>query len=116
MGFPRHLRGCRFFRFKQPQIRSTVERHEPALSTTSNADEFLNDGINRLKPGKAAFCDDPVVDTGALLAVRAVFGVSGDLLGPALVIGFPHDVRQFEHLLPQVLDLSGYQQILPTRH
>ena len=37
-------------------------------------------------------------------------------LGPALAIGFRHDVRQFEHLLLQILDFQGYQQIFPTRH
>ena len=58
-GFPGHLGGCRFFPSNRAaQFRPIIELHETCLVADSDADEFLNDGINRLKPGKATLGDD----------------------------------------------------------
>ena len=44
-------------------------------------------------------------------------GEAGLELGIGTIsMGLPHDGRQLEHLLPQVLYLLSQKQVLPTRH
>jgi hypothetical protein len=44
-------------------IRSTYRAERLRHPGASQSDQFLDDGIDRLKPGKAAFCDNAVANT-----------------------------------------------------